>query len=424
MNTLRKLEILADAAKYDASCASSGSRRAGNAGQLGHTDGTGICHSYTPDGRCVSLLKVLLTNYCIYDCRFCVNRLSNDVQRARFSVEEVVRLTIEFYRRNYIEGLFLSSGIIQSADYTMEQVLEVAKRLRLREGFGGYIHLKVAPGAAETLVEEAGLYADRLSANVELPTERDLQELAPEKKLGTIERSMGQIRVRREQAFEERKKSKRAPSFAPAGQSTQMVVGANATPDVEILSSASRLYRRHKLRRIYYSAYSPIPGLDADLPAAPPPLEREHRLYQADWLMRFYGFEAEELVGEESNLPLEMDPKLAWALRHPQHFPIDVNRATRRWLLRVPGIGQRGVARILKIRRHQPLTLGDLGKLRVAVRRAQHFVVTSDHRPRGAIDLVTWRQRVRVAGARLPARQLGLPFGSAVSAVSGTARGE
>ncbi|MEM8996987.1 MAG: putative DNA modification/repair radical SAM protein, partial [Acidobacteriota bacterium] len=295
--TLRdKLAVLADAAKYDASCASSGLKRSGKKGALGHSDGVGICHSYTPDGRCVSLLKVLLTNYCIYDCQFCVNRASSDTRRARFKPQEIVRLFIDFYRRNYVEGLFLSSGIVRSPDYTMEQLIRVAEVLRLEHGFRGYIHLKAVPGASRELIVESGRWADRLSANVELPTQADLDRLAPEKSFETIETTMGQIHDRRRRARAERKESPKAPRFAPAGQSTQLVVGATPADDAKILTTASRLYGAHRLKRIYYSAFSPIPFGDARLPSQPPPLVREHRLYQADWLLRFYGFRADELV--------------------------------------------------------------------------------------------------------------------------------
>ena len=292
----KKLSILADAAKYDASCASSGSRRSGNGKGLGTTESIGICHSYTPDGRCVSLLKILLTNHCVYDCRYCVNRVSSDTPRARFTPEEVVWLTLEFYRRNYIEGLFLSSGIIQSPDYTMEQFIRVAKLLRLEHHYNGYIHLKAVPGSAEDLLAEAGLYADRLSANVELPTDPDLRSLAPEKTFVQVHTAMSQIGARVEESRDERRKSTKAPSYAPAGQSTQMIVGATPTPDATILATASSLYETQRLRRVYYSAYSPIPECDLRLPSVSPPLVREHRLYQADWLIRFYGFKASELT--------------------------------------------------------------------------------------------------------------------------------
>ena len=378
----RKLSILADAAKYDASCASSGSKSTRKGSDIGTTEGTGICHSYTPDGRCISLLKILLTNYCIYDCQYCVNRVTSDTPRARFSADEVVNLTMEFYKRNYIEGLFLSSGIIQNSDYTMEQLTLVAKKLRTEHRFGGYIHLKTIPGAAEELITEAGLWADRLSVNIELPTEMDLKQLAPEKKKTQIVGAMSGIKDKIDEIKSDRKSGMRPPKFAPAGQSTQMIVGATATPDNEILKTASELYTGQRLRRVYYSAYSPIPHADSLLPGKSPPLVREHRLYQADWLLRFYGFEVNEIVvREDKNLDLEIDPKLAWALQQRGYFPVDVNTASREQLLRVPGIGARNVKRILSIRRHQRLRTDDLKKLRIAWKRAKSFVITEDHNP-------------------------------------------
>ncbi len=383
MNVQDKLAILADAAKYDASCASSGSKATRPGSKIGSTEGMGICHSYTPDGRCVSLLKILLTNYCIYDCQYCVNRVTSDVPRARFSAQEVVRLTLEFYRRNYIEGLFLSSGIIQNADYTMEQLIQVARTLREEHRFGGYIHLKTIPRAAEELVAEAGRWADRISVNIELPTEQDLAQLAPEKKLADIEQSMSEIQTRIESRRDDERAGFRPPPFAPAGQSTQMIVGATPTADSEILATSRQLYEQKKLRRVYYSAYSPIPHADSRLPAQTPPLVREHRLYQADWLMRFYGFELTDLVSaERPNLDLAVDPKLAWALEHRELFPIDVNTAPRELLLRIPGLGVKTVDRILKARRHRKIRAGDLRKIRVPWSRVQHFVETLDHRPR------------------------------------------
>ncbi len=380
MQVQQKLEILADAAKYDASCASSGSKRAGTANGVGSSDGTGICHSYTPDGRCVSLLKILLTNYCTYDCVFCVNRVSSDIRRARFTPQEIADLTISFYKRNYIEGLFLSSGIIQSPDYTMEQLIESARLLREEHGFGGYIHLKAIPGASESLLELAGLYADRLSANMELPTQKDLVQLAPDKKVDVIEGTMADIAARKASAEEDRKRSQRAPKFAPAGQSTQLVVGATPSTDQEIIATASHLYKRYDLRRIYYSGFSPFPKGDARLPMKAAPLVREHRLYQADWLMRYYGFQGDELTTPEApNLDLTRDPKLTWALNHREFFPVDVNRASREALLRVPGIGYKNVDRILRIRKYHPLSLDDLRKLHVRVKTVSPFVIAIDH---------------------------------------------
>lgn len=383
MDTESKLRILADAAKYDASCASSGSSRPRLEGGLGNGASTGICHSYTPDGRCVSLLKVLFTNYCVFDCVYCVNRISSDTLRARFTVAEVVRLTIDFYKRNYIEGLFLSSGVIQSPDYTMEQLIGVAKALRLEHRFGGYIHLKTVPGASDDLVAEAGRWADRLSANIELPAQADLDRLAPAKRHRQIEASMTRIRDGISDAQDKTRRNGSRPAFAPAGQSTQMIVGATPSTDADILSKASALYRGYELRRVYYSAFSPIPHASAVLPVKPPPLVRENRLYQADWLMRFYGFDAAELTtADQPDLPADADPKLAWALRNRGFFPVDVNRAPQRDLLRVPGLGVRNVKRILKIRRYHILSLRDLAKLKIPLRRAAQFLVTSDSGPR------------------------------------------
>ena len=415
MDVQSKLAILADAAKYDASCASSGSKGTRAGSKLGSTEGTGICHSYTPDGRCVSLLKILLTNYCIFDCQYCVNRISSDTPRARFSVEEVVRLTIQFYQRNYIEGLFLSSGIIQTPDYTMEQLNAVARSLREDHKFGGYIHLKTIPGAHDDLIAAAGRWADRLSVNIELPTPADLAELAPEKKKPEIVGAMQSVKDRIDEFKAERKAGFKVPRFAPAGQSTQMIVGATETPDLEILRTASTLYQAQGLRRVYYSAYSPIPHADARLPSKSPPLVREHRLYQADWLLRFYGFDVSEVVAEaDSNLSLDVDPKLEWGLAHRGFFPVDVNRASREELLRVPGIGTRNVSRILKIRRHRRLTVADLRKLRIAWKRAAPFLLALDHNPL-ARHLDEENLCTRFVAKQ---RQLSL-FDAAFSAVSG-----
>ena len=377
-----KLRILADGAKYDASCASSGAIRKGTSHGIGNTDGTGICHSYTPDGRCVSLLKILLTNYCIFDCQYCVNRVTSDVARARFSVEDVVNLTLEFYRRNYIEGLFLSSGIIQSSDYTTEQLVEVARRLRRDHAFGGYIHLKLIPGASQELVATAGLYADRVSANIELPTRHDLSRLAPEKTHEAIEGTMAVVKEAIDQSDHDRGKTRHVHLFAPAGQTTQMIVGATGSSDADILATASHLYDTHALRRVYYTAFSPFPHAPEWLGQQSDGRMREHRLYQADWLIRHYQFQAEELTTDsEPNLPSNVSPKLAWALRHPEVFPVDVNAAPRERLLRVPGIGYRTVERLIRMRRHHTIAMSDLVKLRVRMSEARHFVVTSDSRP-------------------------------------------
>jgi putative DNA modification/repair radical SAM protein len=382
METARKLAILADAAKYDASCASSGApkRQSATGTGMGSTTGMGICHSYTPDGRCVSLLKILLTNFCLFDCLYCVNRRSSDVPRARFSVSEVVDLTLTFYRRNYIEGLFLSSGIIGSADYTMERMVQVAKRLRLEHEFRGYIHLKSIPEASRELIEEAGLYADRLSINIELPGRDALQTLAPEKTHVAIKRAMGDIRLK----IDEGKASgPKAPKFSPAGQSTQMIVGADDSSDGHILGTADTLYRSYGLKRVYYSAFSPIPHSSTRLPNRAPPLMREHRLYQADWLLRFYGFSVQELASAmpEGQLDLGLDPKTAWALANRDNFPVDVNRAERGELLRVPGLGVRVVKRIVSTRRQRTLRFADLKAMGANLHRARFFVVTADHRP-------------------------------------------
>jgi putative DNA modification/repair radical SAM protein len=392
----RKLAILADAAKYDASCASSGTTRRDSLGGrgIGSTDGTGICHSHTPDGRCVSLLKILLTNFCTYDCLYCVNRASSNVPRARFSVDEVVRLTLDFYRRNCIEGLFLSSGIIRSPDYTMEQVVEVARVLREEHDFRGYIHLKTIPEASAELLARAGRYADRLSINVELPTPQGLASLAPEKDAVAIRRSMGRLRLHIDEAREAGRP--RAPAsqagiaptrtpaepFAPAGQSTQMIVGADTTDDRTILATSARLYGAYRLRRVYYSAFSPIPDAARALPLKAAPLVREHRLYQADWLMRFYGYAHDELAERaDGMLALEIDPKLAWALAHPERFPADLNRAPRELLLRVPGLGVQAVDRLLQSRRVRTLRRDDLTRLRVPLKKVLPFVILPDHRP-------------------------------------------
>lgn len=385
MEIAAKLAILADAAKYDASCASSGAtgRKAGPGG-IGSTEGTGICHSYTPDGRCVSLLKILLTNVCVFDCAYCINRRSSDVRRARFTVGEVVSLTLDFYRRNYIEGLFLSSGIIRDPDYTMEQLAEVARTLRRDHGFAGYIHLKAIPDASPELLDEAGRWADRLSLNVELPTQENLDRLAPEKKLVQITGAMGRMRDRIAQAKEEAARAPAAtpPAFAPAGQSTQLIVGATDATDATILNTASELYAGPALRRVYYSAFSPIPHSAGHLPSQPAPLVREHRLYQADWLMRYYGFGAAELTTpERPNLDPSLDPKLAWALRNRGLFPVDVNRASQEELLRVPGLGARNVKRIVAARRWHRIRTEDLARLKIPLRRALPFLITADHTP-------------------------------------------
>lgn len=398
----RKLEILSDAAKYDASCASSAATKRDSRGGkgVGSTGGMGICHAHTPDGRCVSLLKILLTNFCVYDCAYCVNRVSSNTPRARFSVEEVVDLTLSFYRRNYIEGLFLSSGIIRSSDYTMEQLVAVARTLRETHDFRGYIHLKVIPEASPELVDQAGRYADRLSVNIELPKDDSLSRLAPEKDVAGIKKAMGRVRLA-EQAAKVPARRAKAPAFAPAGQSTQMIVGADGAADGLILKRSEGLYGAYGLRRVYYSAFSPIPDSTARLPVARPPLVREHRLYQADWLMRFYGFARAEIVGEDEDLDLEVDPKLAWALKNRGDFPVDVNTADRERLLRVPGLGVRAVQRILDVRRFKRLELADVGRLTRGIARLKPFLVAADWRPVALTDAADLRARFTPAPAQL-----------------------
>ncbi len=394
MELLQKLEILADAAKYDASCASSGTDKRnsiGAKGGIGSTEGMGICHAYAPDGRCISLLKILLTNSCIYDCLYCINRRSSSVRRARFTVDEVVTLTLGFYRRNCIEGLFLSSGIISNPDYTMEQVVRVAKTLREEHGFRGYIHLKTIPDADPALLLEAGKYADRLSINVELPSEGSLAALAPEKDLPGIRRSMGRMRLR----IDEARVEKGSPRFAPAGQSTQVIIGADSSSDRDILAMSTNLYGSYGLRRVYYSAFSPIPDASSVLPPNHAPLVREHRLYQADWLMRFYGFSAPELETDTTgNLDLSMDPKLSWALAHREQFPVDVNSAAKEMLLRIPGIGVKSVNAILKARRYRRLRMDDLARLRLPLAKIGAFVSAEGHA--GGTGLDSERLRARM----------------------------
>jgi putative DNA modification/repair radical SAM protein len=399
LDTRQKLAILADAAKYDASCASSGTAKRDSRGGkgIGSTEAMGICHAYAPDGRCISLLKILLTNSCIFDCHYCINRKSSNVRRARFTAEEVVHLTLAFYRRNYIEGLFLSSGIIRSSDYTMEQLVEVARSLRVDHDFRGYIHLKTIPDADPGLIHQAGLYADRVSINVELPTARGLERLAPEKSAIRIEGAMRDMKGAIEDGRDAARKYRSAPNFAPAGQSTQMIVGADSANDSDIVVRASQLYDRFALRRVYYSAFSPIPDASAVLPLQRPPLMREHRLYQSDWLMRFYGFKPKEVVAatEDGMLPLDIDPKMAWALKFRQSFPVDVNRASKDQLLRVPGLGTRAVKRILQTRRWRMLSLDDVARLTVSIAKVRPFIVTTDWRPTLLTDRDDLRSLVR-----------------------------
>ncbi|MFS2327536.1 putative DNA modification/repair radical SAM protein [Brucella sp. H1_1004] len=387
---VQRLAILSDAAKYDASCASSGTvkRNSATSGGLGSTEGSGICHAYAPDGRCISLLKILMTNFCIYDCAYCINRSSSNVERARFTAEEVVWLTLEFYRRNYIEGLFLSSGIIRSSDYTMEEMVRIARELRTTHNFRGYIHLKSIPEASPQLIDEAGLYADRLSINIELPTDDGISKYAPEKRPENIRRSMGNLRMKIEEMAEPSLQTKRQRRFAPAGQSTQMIIGADAANDATILGTSARLYGSYGLKRVYYSAFSPIPDSSKNLPLIKPPLMREHRLYQADWLYRFYGFNISEItsVSSDGMLDLDIDPKLAWALAHRQSFPVDVNRADREVLLRVPGFGTKTVNSILSSRRFKLLRLEDIGRFGISLKKVQAFILTEGWSPHRLID--------------------------------------
>ena len=384
-----KLAILADAAKYDVSCSSSGSNRKGVKGDLGNTSAFGICHSFTEDGRCISLLKILLTNHCIYDCVYCVSRRSNDIKRAAFTVEEIVDLTINFYRRNYIEGLFLSSGVFKDPNTTMERLVRVAKKLRLEERFNGYIHLKTIPGASDELIREAGLYADRLSINLEIPTKEGLKLLAPEKDhkqmLSNVEFVKNELAIN----TIEKQKYKHAPKFAPAGQTTQMIIGATNETDQKIIHVADYMYQKLSLKRVYYSGYVPVLQ-DSRLPSlqSQVPVVRENRLYQADWLMRYYGFAPNEIVDERQPfLDLEIDPKLAWALRNSHLFPIDINQAPRETLLRIPGVGVRSVQKILMARKFQTLSYYDLKKMGVTLSRAKYFITCSGATPlAGTID--------------------------------------
>lgn len=384
-NLLNKLQILADSAKYDVSCVSSGSSRRNKGIGFGNTVGCGICHSFTEDGRCVSLLKVLMTNHCIYDCAYCVNRCSNDHPRATFTVDEIVYLTINFYQRNYIEGLFLSSGVIRNPDFTMERMMLVAKRLRQDEGYNGYIHLKAIPGASRELIHEAGLFADRMSVNIEIPTESQLIRLAPDKNFRGILTPMKQIREEIISSREERRKYRRAPVFAPAGQSTQLIIGATPESDRQILMLTSGLYKSFGLKRVYFSGYLPVNEYDKRLPALKsPPLARENRLYQSDWLMRFYHFQADEIVDDNNPyLDLDIDPKLAFALRNLHLFPIDINKADYEMILRIPGIGIKSAKMIVQARNFRTLNSDHLRKIGVVMKRAKYFI-TSNELPRFA----------------------------------------
>jgi len=385
-----KLNILADAAKYDVSCSSSGSKRKNTTKGLGDSSGMGICHSYTQDGRCVSLLKILLTNYCIFDCAYCVTRKSNDIKRAAFKVQEVVDLTISFYRRNYIEGLFLSSGIFKSPDHTMERLIQVAKKLRKEENFNGYIHLKSIPGASDELMREAGLYADRLSVNIEIPTKSGLKLLAPDKKHEDFMKPMKKVKDEIIQYKQESKLIKSTPKYAPAGQSTQMIVGATGESDRDIMYSSAFFYKNYNMKRVYYSGYVPI-STDPRLPAigSQVPMLRENRLYQTDWLMRFYGFDIRELLNDDfQHLDMEIDPKLSWALRNRHLFPLDINMADKQLLLRVPGIGLKSTNKIIQARKYRKLNWQHLQKIGIAINRAKYFI-TCDSREKELKDLTS-----------------------------------
>ncbi|NUY81415.1 putative DNA modification/repair radical SAM protein [Flavobacterium sp. MAH-1] len=376
----KKLAILADAAKYDVSCSSSGSNRKNTNKGLGDSSASGICHTYTEDGRCVSLLKILLTNHCIYDCAFCVSRKSNDVQRAAFTVEEVVDLTMNFYRRNYIEGLFLSSGIFKNADFTMERLVRIVKKLRLEHKFNGYIHLKTIPGASQELLTEAGLYADRMSINLEMPTEAGLKLLAPDKSHEDVKKPLDFIQNSIVRYKEEKKILRHSPKFVPAGQSTQMVIGATPETDMEIMYSADAYYKNYDLKRVYYSGYIPI-SYDSRMPiiGSQPPLLRENRLYQTDWLMRFYGFDVSEILNPKNpHLDIDIDPKLAWALRNMEYFPIDVNTADYKMILRVPGIGVGSAKKIVEARKFGKLRSDQLQRIGISWNRAKHFIRCAD----------------------------------------------
>ena len=408
---LDKLKKLAKSAKYDVSCASSGTSRSHKKGQIGSAEGWGICHSFAEDGRCISLLKIMLTNNCIYDCAYCINRRSNDLPRATFSVTELVNLTIEFYRRNYIEGLFLSSGVVRNPDYTMERLVKVVKDLRQVYRFNGYIHLKSIPGASQELVNEAGLYADRMSVNIEIPNEQSLQLLAPEKDFQSVFTPMRYIQQGMLQSAEERKKYRHAPHFVPAGQSTQMIVGATSDSDKDILHLTSALYKRPSMKRVYYSGFVPVNGYDNRLPALKqPPLVRENRLYQADWLLRFYNFKVDEIVDDSyPDLDLEIDPKLAWALRHPEAFPVDINRADYEMLLRVPGLGVKSAKMILTARRYSRLGTSHLKQIGVVLKKAQYFITcnelptrtVNEIKPENVRRILTQRRATRVDDGQL-----------------------
>lgn len=393
-----KLRILSDAAKYDVSCSSSGSNRKSQKGSLGSTAASGICHSFTPDGRCISLLKILMTNYCIYDCSYCINRHSNDVERAAFTIDEIVHLTINFYRRNYIEGLFLSSAIIKSPDHTMEMLTSVVKKLRLQYGFNGYIHLKAIPGADQALIREAGTFVDRMSVNIELPSNNSLKLLAPDKKISSILKPMNFIKDNIIINKEEKALFKKAPAFVPGGQSTQLIIGATPENDLDILSLSERMYEDYKLKRVYYSAYIPI-NEGKNLPSIKtPPTLREHRLYQGDWLLRLYGFNASELLNDKNPFfDINFDPKTNWAINNLEFFPVEINTAPYEILIKVPGIGLRGARKILSARRVSRLTFPDLKKLGISLKRAQYFILCNG-KYYGSVDM----DEIKIRGALRP----------------------
>ncbi len=374
MEILEKIRILADSAKYDVSCSSSGSSRGNGPGALGNTSPSGICHSFTSDGRCISLLKILMTNHCVYDCAYCQNRTSNDVERAFFEPEELISLTMNFYRRNYIEGLFLSSGVIQNPNYTMELMVKILKTLREREHFNGYIHVKLIPGASSRLIHEAGLYADRVSVNIELPEEENYKSLTPEKNRSLILKPMNQVAETIKENSEEKRISTRVEKFVPAGQSTQLIIGATPSTDGKILSLSQQLYSNYQLKRVYYSAYIPVVSHDLLPKLASPPLLREHRIYQADWLLRFYKFQANELLEENENFDVNVDPKTQWALSHMDYFPMEINKVSYELLLRIPGIGLTSAKRIIRARKLSHITYEGLKKIGVVLTRAKHFI--------------------------------------------------
>ncbi len=410
MDALRKLEILADAAKYDVSCSSSGSNRQNKKGGLGNASAAGICHSWTDDGRCISLLKILMSNSCIYDCAYCVNRSSNDLPRATFTPEEVADITINFYKRNYIEGLFLSSAVVKSPDHTMEQFIEILKKLRDVENFNGYIHLKAIPGADKKLLDKAGSYADRMSVNIELPTEDGLRMLAPQKKQNEILGPMNDIKQGMLQSIEERKIFRNSPKFVPAGQTTQLIVGATKDSDYRILKLSEGLYNDFQLKRVYYSAFVPV-STNPLLPRiSSPPLVRENRLYQADWLLRFYGFNSDELLSEDKpDFDLLLDPKCDWALRNIDKFPIEINRAEYHMLLRVPGIGVKSAQRIVSRRRFCQLDFDDLKKLGVVLKRAKYFITCKGiHSGIKSMEPVNIRANILGDSSKKDPRQLSL----------------